>query len=157
MGTTGGALKWFVEKFCPDLTGPDRYRILDQEAGRAGTGAHGLVGLTGLSGERAPLWNPAARGVLFGLDLRHGRGEVARAILESVALMIREMVEILEGMGVGVKRLQVVGGGAVRNAGRAMIDLVLPELAVAAGSDKGAANGRQRRPTGGEGPYWAGR
>jgi sugar (pentulose or hexulose) kinase len=115
MGTTGGALKWFVEKFCPDLTGPDRYRILDQEAERAGTGAHGLIGLTGLSGERAPLWNPAARGVLFGLDLRHGRGEVARAILESVALMIREMVEVLEGMGVGVKRLQVVGGGAVSN------------------------------------------
>ena len=112
MGTTGGALKWFGENFCPDLKGPDRYAILDQEAGKAGVGAHGLVALTGLSGERAPLWNPSARGVFYGLDLSHGRGDLARAILESVALSVREMVEVLQQIGAEVRKLQVVGGGA---------------------------------------------
>ena len=112
MGTTGGALKWFVENFCPDLTGTDRYAILDREAGKEGVGARGLMALTGLSGERAPLWNPAARGVFFGLDLSHGRGDLARAILESVALSVKEMVEVMKQTGAQVRTLQVVGGGA---------------------------------------------
>jgi len=112
MGTTGGALKWFVENFCPDLTGPDRYPILDREAEKAGIGARGLAALTGLSGERAPLWNPSARGAFFGLDLSHSRGDFARAIMEGVALTIREMVEVMKEIGAEVRRLQVVGGGA---------------------------------------------
>ena len=65
-----------------------------------------------MSGERAPLWNPAARGVFFGLDLSHSRGDLARAILESVALSVREMVEVMKQTGAQVRTLQVVGGGA---------------------------------------------
>ncbi len=112
MGTTGGVLKWFVEKFCPDLKGPDRYRILDIEAEKAGLGARNLVALTGFSGERAPWWNPRARGVFFGLDLSHGRGEVARAILEGVAFTIKNMADVLRGIGADVRRIRVVGGGS---------------------------------------------
>ncbi len=113
MGTTGGVLKWFVEKFCPDLTGPDRYGLLDREAERAGIGARGLIALTGFAGERAPLWNPLARGVLFGFNLSHGRGEIARAFLEGVAFTIRNMVEVLNEIGADVQRIRVVGGGSV--------------------------------------------
>jgi len=113
MGTTGGVLKWFAERFCPDLTGPDRYRTLDREAERASIGSQGLIALTGFTGERAPLWNPSARGVLFGLDLSHGRGEIARAILEGVAFTIKNMVEVLKEIGADVQRIRVVGGGSV--------------------------------------------
>ncbi len=113
MGTTGGVLKWFAEKFCPDLTGPDRYGVLDREAERARLGARGLIALTGFAGERAPLWNPLARGVLFGLDLSHGRGEIARAVLEGVAFTIRNMIEVLREIGADVRRIRVVGGGSV--------------------------------------------
>jgi len=113
MGTTGGVLKWFAEKFCPDLTGPDRYRILDREAERACLGARGLIALTGFAGERAPLWNPLARGVLFGLDLSHGRGEIVRAILEGVAFTIKNMAGVLREIGADVQRIRVVGGGSV--------------------------------------------
>jgi xylulokinase len=112
MGTTGGVLKWFTEKFCPDLSGPDRYRLIDTEAERAGIGARGLIALTGFSGERAPLWNPQARGVFFGLALGHGRGEVARAVLEGVAFTLRSMVEVLKTIGADVRCIRVVGGGA---------------------------------------------
>ena len=113
MGTTGGVLKWFAEKFCPELTRSDRYKILDKEAEQAGIGARGLVALTGFSGERAPLWNPLARGVLFGIELSHGRGEIARAILEGVAYTIRNMAKVLKEIGADVRRIRVVGGGAV--------------------------------------------
>jgi xylulokinase len=113
MGTTGGTLKWFADKLCPDLTGPDRFQILDQEAAKSAVGARGLIALPGLAGERAPLWNPSARGVLFGLDLTHTRGEISRAILEGVAFTLKGTVEVLKQIGADVRRLQVVGGGAV--------------------------------------------
>jgi xylulokinase len=113
MGTTGGVLKWFAENLCPDLAGPDRYRILDKEAEKAGVGARGLISLTGFTGERAPLWNPLARGVFFGLELSHGRGEISRAILEGVAFTIKNMLAVLREIGATVQRVRVVGGGSV--------------------------------------------
>jgi xylulokinase len=112
MGTTGGALKWFAETCCRDLPAIDRYRILDAEAANVGVGARGVICLTGLTGERAPLWNPAARGVLFGLDLGHGRAEIVRAILEGVALGVRSVAEVLRESGADIRRIRVVGGGA---------------------------------------------
>lgn len=112
MGTTGATLAWFADRFCAGLEGPDRHRALDAEAARSGTGARGLLCLTGLAGERAPLWDPDARGVVFGLGLTHDRGDVARAILEGVALGVRNVTEILGALGVDVRRLRVVGGGA---------------------------------------------
>jgi xylulokinase len=112
MGTTGGVLKWFAEELCPDLIGPDRYRILDKEAEKAGIGARGLLALTGFTGERAPLWNPMARGVFFGLDLNRRRGEIARAILEGVAFTIKNMVGVLREIGAEVRRIRIVGGGS---------------------------------------------
>lgn len=112
MGTTGGVLKWFVEELCPELTGPNRYKILDGEAEKAGVGARGLLALTGFTGERAPLWNPLARGVFFGLDLSRKRGEIARAILEGVAFTIRNMAGVLKEIGADVRRIRIVGGGS---------------------------------------------
>ena len=38
-----------------------------------------------LSGERAPLWEPGLRGAFIGLSLAHGRKEMARAVVESIA------------------------------------------------------------------------
>jgi xylulokinase len=112
LGTTGGTLKWFVDRLCPDLTGPGRYRALDEEAARVPPGARGLVCLAGLAGERAPRWNALARGAFVGLDLSHGRAELARAVLESVALSVGAVVGALRGLGADVRRLRVVGGGA---------------------------------------------
>jgi xylulokinase len=71
-----------------------------------------VVCLAGLAGERAPRWDAAARGAFVGLDLIHGRAELARALLESVALSVRAVVETIRGLGADVRRLRVVGGGA---------------------------------------------
>jgi xylulokinase len=112
LGTTGGTLKWLVDRLCPDLAGDGRYRRLDDEIARVPVGARGLVALAGLAGERAPRWNAAARGAFAGLDVTHGRAELGRAVLESVALSVRAVVAALRGLGADVRRLRVVGGGA---------------------------------------------
>ncbi len=53
------------------------------EAAATPPGADGLVFLPYLAGERSPIWDPAARGVFAGLTLGHGRGHLARAIVEA--------------------------------------------------------------------------
>ncbi len=47
-----------------------------------GPGSNGLIFLPYLLGERAPVWNSKATGVLFGLTIAHGQAEVIRATLE---------------------------------------------------------------------------
>lgn len=47
-------------------------------------GSDGLIFLPYLLGERAPVWNASARGVMFGLQIQHGQGEMVRAALEAV-------------------------------------------------------------------------
>ncbi|MDO8485615.1 MAG: FGGY-family carbohydrate kinase, partial [Candidatus Limnocylindrales bacterium] len=62
--------------------------------------------------ERSPIWDPEARGVLAGLTLGHGRGHVARAIVEASALAIRHVAAPMLVAGVRVTEMRVCGGPA---------------------------------------------
>jgi sugar (pentulose or hexulose) kinase len=117
--TTGGiVLKWYRDMFCQEemrvgaLSGIDPYDLLGRQAERVAPGADGLVLLPHLQGAMAPEANPKARGVLYGITLRHTKGHVARAILESIACIVRRNIEVIEGLGIPVKEIRVLGGGA---------------------------------------------
>lgn len=71
--------------------GGEAMEALLREAGAAPVGAEGLVFVPYLSGERSPHWNPSLRGSLRGLTLRHTRGHLARAVLESVAFALAQV------------------------------------------------------------------
>jgi xylulokinase len=103
--TTSGALtSWFRT-----LAGEPSYETLIGEAEATPAGADGLVALPYFAGERT---DPRARGALFGLTLRHGRGHLYRALLESTAYGVRHNLEIMaEAMGSAPSRLVAVGGG----------------------------------------------
>ena len=58
---------------------------LAAEAEKSPPGANGLVLLPYFSGERTPIHDPHAKGVLFGLNLTHTRGDIYRALLEGIA------------------------------------------------------------------------
>ncbi|PZS37544.1 MAG: sugar kinase, partial [Pseudonocardiales bacterium] len=62
-------------------------------------------------GERTPLFDPDARGVLAGLTLRHTRGDIYRAALEATAYGVRHNLEAMRGAGGQDRRLVAVGGG----------------------------------------------
>jgi xylulokinase len=91
---------------------PPTVEALIAEAARVAPGADGLVFLPYLAGERSPLWDPRARGVLAGLTLGHGRGHVTRAILEAAALAIRHLVEPMRDAGIAIEAMRVCGGPA---------------------------------------------
>lgn len=84
--------------------------LLD-EAARTPAGAAGLVALPYFAGERSPVWDPHARGVIAGLTVRHTRGHLYRALLEATAFSARAIVEALRDDGVGIKRVVAVGSG----------------------------------------------
>ena len=81
MAATGRALDWYRDDDRSAATITTE-ALLD-EAAATPPGADGLVFLPYLAGERSPIWDPEARGVLAGLTLGHGRGHIARAIVEA--------------------------------------------------------------------------
>ena len=63
------------------------------------------------SGERTPIHDPEAKGVIFGLNLTHGRGDIYRALLEGIACGTNHIIETYRDIGQMPKKLLAVGGG----------------------------------------------
>ena len=63
------------------------------------------------SGERTPLNDPLARGIVAGLTLSHTRSHIYRAILEGIAYGIRQNIEAMAEAGEKPKTLIAIGGG----------------------------------------------
>jgi xylulokinase len=83
-------------------------------AGDAATvpvGSEGLIVLPYFSGERTPINDPKARGLIFGLTLAHSRGSVYRAILEAVGYGIKHHFDVFDNIGVDMDSIRAVGGG----------------------------------------------
>ena len=109
MAATGRALDWYRDSI---LGATITTEALLVEAAATSPGADGLIFLPYLAGERSPIWDPQARGVLAGLTLGHGRGHVARAIVEASALAIRHVATPMLAAGVRVTEMRVCGGPA---------------------------------------------
>ncbi|WP_420368444.1 FGGY-family carbohydrate kinase [Curtobacterium sp. L1-20] len=103
---TSGAITAWVR----DLVDAD-WAVMLEEARCSGIGANGLLMLPYFAGERTPIADPDARGVIAGLTVRHTRGDVYRATLEATAYAVRHNVEVLRAAGVEVRGLVGAGGG----------------------------------------------
>jgi xylulokinase len=107
MATSGALTAWFR-----DLVELADYDRLFADAAEVPAGADGLVVLPYFAGERTPLFDPRARGVVAGLTLDHGRGHLFRALLEATAYGVRHNVEAMAAAGEDASRIVAVGGGA---------------------------------------------
>lgn len=105
----GDSLTWFAE-----WTGSSLDDVL-RAADAATPAATDLVFLPYLQGERAPLWDTAARGAFVGLMRSHTLGDGARAVMEGVAMSVRHILE-LTGFEPGTGRALRLAGGSTRNA-----------------------------------------
>ncbi len=117
MATTGALTRWFRDNFARQemaaqaTGGPNAYGVLTQEAEAVPPGCEGLVILPYFSGERTPLNDPQARGVIAGLSLAHGRGHLYRAIMEAIAFGVAHNMEAMRAAGARPRRAVAVGGG----------------------------------------------
>lgn len=118
MSTGGSGLNWFIQNFALQYEpaahekGMNIHQYLDFLADDRPAGSDGLLFLPYLLGEKTPLHDPNARGILFGLTLSHNIGHMWRAVLESYAYAIRHHIETLQDIGYPAKRFIVSDGGS---------------------------------------------
>jgi xylulokinase len=124
--TAGRALAWWLGLFPAEL----REQIA-REAAELAPGAGGLLALPYLDGERAPEWDPAARGAFVGLTTATTAAELYRATIDAVALSAADLADRTRSMGTGHPWL--VAGGGVHDATwlRATVDAVGEPMLVA--------------------------
>jgi xylulokinase len=135
MLSAAGSLQWLRA-----VTGGS-YDELVGAAARWEPGAEGLLFAPYLTGERTPYPDPEARGAFAGLEVRHDRGALARAVLEGVAFGLRDALDLVAGLGERPAAGRVSGGGARSDLWLQIVASVLDlplELCVV---DEGAALG----------------
>lgn len=106
MATSGAVTNWLR-----DLFADEDHAGLTRRAAESGPGANGLLMLPYFSGERTPVMDPDARGVVAGLTLSHTRGDLYRAALEATGFGVRHNIEVIEAAGGDICRVVAVGGG----------------------------------------------
>ena len=106
MATSGSLTGWLQE-----LVGGVPFEQLVEEAAATPPGSDGLLVLPYFAGERTPIFDADARGVVAGLTLRHRRGHLFRAAYEGIAFGIRQILEFLDAAVGPAERIVAVGGG----------------------------------------------
>ncbi|MGP4139657.1 FGGY-family carbohydrate kinase [Sodalis praecaptivus] len=133
MSTGGSGLNWFVQHFAAQHEpaareqGMSLHHYLDTLAEQRPAGSDGLLFLPYFLGEKTPLHDPDARGVLFGLTLTHDAGHVWRALLEAYAYAIKHHIETLLDIGYPVNRYVVSDGGSASTLWMQIVADVLGE------------------------------
>ena len=117
MACSGTLTRWYRDNFALDIMekaqreGTNPYAEMTALAEGIPAGSDGLVVLPYFSGERTPINDPMAKGMIYGLNLLHNRGHIYKAILESVGYGINQHFEIFREMGMETKNVMAVGGG----------------------------------------------
>jgi glycerol kinase len=109
--TSGTIYRWFAESiFTSEGAASDGFAAVNAAAQGAPPGCNGLLLLPHFKGCGSPYWDPAAKGVFFNLTLSTTRGEMARAILEGIAVEMKESLELVEKLCGTVASVTVSGG-----------------------------------------------
>jgi xylulokinase len=144
----GDALAWA----CALLgLGPEE---MEAEVAAAGPAPRTPLFLPHLAGERAPLWDPTARGAFLGLEAGMGRAALARSVYEGVALSARLALEAVEASAGRRAEVLLCGGGGFRSdlwaqiradaVGRPLHRLRVPDAGVVGAAALGAVAARLR-------------
>ena len=87
LSAAGSLVDWLAR-----LAGTDAESLMGL-ARSSPAGARGVIALPWLGGARAPWWRDTARGAVMGLSFDHDIGDMARAVVESVAWDVRRCLE----------------------------------------------------------------
>jgi len=109
--TSGTIYRWFAElSFGSGSPSAEAFSRLNGEAATAPAGSNDLILLPHFKGCGAPYWDTEAKGVFYNLTLGTTRGEMARAILEGIAVEMKESLDLVETLCGRVDSVSVSGG-----------------------------------------------
>lgn len=104
----GTATKWFQENFYENIS----FQDMERDIQNIPPGSNGLIMLPYLAGERTPINDPSACGLLFGLTLKHTKAHMYRALLEGIGYSIEQHLQIFRENGCDFKYINAIGGGS---------------------------------------------
>jgi gluconokinase len=105
-GTT--LLNWYSEKIDPSAS-TNLVEFIN-DVNEIPPGSDGLIALPYLQGERAPMYDPDARGVFFGVAVHHTHKHFQRALVEGICYELKSLVEGVEAHTRLSKKIMVSGG-----------------------------------------------
>ena len=107
----GAAVQWLRDELCIIKSAPEIEALA-----RTVEDSGGVEFVPALAGLGAPHWNPEARGLICGLTRGSGRGHIARATLDAMALQNADILNLMESeAGRRMRSLRVDGGAAANN------------------------------------------
>lgn len=110
--------KWYRDQLFPVLLakeeagGENAYAAMAQIAASVPAGSGGLFTLPYFAGERTPIHDPQAKGMIFGLQPHHTRAHLYRSALEGIGYSIAQHFDLLAENRLPVHKIMAVGGGA---------------------------------------------
>ncbi len=113
----GSLTKWYRDTIFQDALeaekngGADAYQTMMEGIDKIAPGSNGLITLPYFAGERTPINDPQAKGILFGLTLAHTRRHMYRSALEAVGYSVNQQLRIMMSHDVPIDQIFAVGGG----------------------------------------------
>lgn len=139
MLSAGLSLRW-LRNTMGMADDPNAYDRLAALAADVPPGCNGLLFMPYLIGERSPLMDPLARGSFVGLTLAHELGHLARAIMEGVAFALRQILDVMTGIGTPIDQLLASGGGLASPVWRQIVaDVLSRPLRLSTGRERAGA------------------
>ena len=108
MLTAGTIYRWFSETFMdPTLDAKTRFSTIDSEIAASPAGSNGVLLIPHFKGTGQ---DAQMKGAFLNLDLNTRRGDMARSVLEGIALELNEQLERIEAMAGTLTGVSVSGG-----------------------------------------------
>ncbi|MEG2384388.1 MAG: FGGY-family carbohydrate kinase [Erysipelotrichaceae bacterium] len=128
--TAGTLTKWYRDQLYFDEKNKemDAFTYMANDVNKIAAGSDGLITLPYFAGERTPINDEDASGLIFGLKLHHTRSHLYRSALEGIAFSIAQHIEILEEHHLPIKKIMLVGGGTQNDAWLHIIADVLQKV-----------------------------
>lgn len=111
MAASGSLVKWYLGDIL-DSYGGATLKALDEEASKLPPASDGLIILPYFLGEKTPIFDPLARGMMFGLTLSHTKALIFRACLEAVIYGFKHHIDIIEELGYHPSHIFATNGGS---------------------------------------------
>lgn len=114
IGSGGAVYEWLLKDLlCPhgDNSDDDLFREADRLASSVAPGADDLLFIPYFSGEQSPGWSPGAKGLVYGMTLRHQPRHYIRAAIEGIVFALLRVVRAIEDVrGGAIEKVYVTGG-----------------------------------------------
>lgn len=114
----GGTLQsWYRDQLFPECleeekqTGENAFSLMMTGLKDIEPGCMGLITLPYFAGERTPINDPAAKGIIFGLTLQHTKAHLYRSALEGIGFSVAQHMDIFKENGLRIERILAAGGG----------------------------------------------